>query len=182
MNISFVLANRTQIDPTVDLAKLKELGSFWGGWQTWRSCQTDNVICHDMAKANELIQRDFQHICNLYVPNTVFVTLGRPEGVKIYEGDFVHDLHNHEDIVAMHLAITHSDIVLLLGFDFGEFEKNPDQMAEHRAHNYRSLTRQVILDNKNIQWIVVDHPEPFRKDLLDLPNLDRDTLSNILIM
>lgn len=180
MNISWVLANRAQIDPTVEIHRLKELGSFWGGWQTWRNCQTDNVICYDTAKASELIHRSFHIQCNFYIPNSVYATLDRPTGVRLFEGDFIHDLDNHEEIVAMHLATANSDIVLLLGFDFGEQPKLADQLAEHRAHNYRSLTRQVLMDHPEIQWVVIDHPHEIRKDLQDLPNLGKDTLVNIL--
>jgi len=180
MNINFVLSNQAQLDPTIDIARVKELGSFWGGWRTWRACQTDNVICHDQSKAAELIKRDFHRTCNFYIPNSVYSSLDRPAGVKLYEGTFIHDLDNHEDIVAMHLCAGAGDIVLLLGFDFAEQAKLEDRLAQHRAHNYRSLTRQVIVDNPTTQWVVLDHPAEFRKDLQTLPNLGRDTLINIL--
>jgi hypothetical protein len=180
MNINLVLSNKAVIDPIVDLVKLKELGSFWGGWRTWRSCQTDNVVCHDLQKAKELIDRNFHATCNFYIPNSAYISLDRPAGVKLYEGTFIHDIEDHEDIVAMHLATTTADIVLLVGFDFGEPVKFQDRLTEHRAHNYRNLTRQVIADNPKTQWVVLDHPEEFRKDLQDLPNLGRDTLLNIL--
>jgi hypothetical protein len=180
MNISWVLSNQTQIDPTLEISRLKELGSFWGGWRTWRSYQTDNVVCHDPIKAQELINREFFKICNLYIPNSVYVSLDRPQGVKLYEGNFVHDLDNHEDIVSMHLASATSDIVLLVGFDFSEPTKSEDRLVEHRAQNYRNLVRQVIVDTPNTQWVILDHPAEFRKDLQNLPNLGRDTLTNIL--
>lgn len=180
MNINFVLSNTATIDPAVDINRLKELGSFWGSWQTWRSCQTDNVICHDQKKAHELITRSFHTSCNLYIPETVFVALDRPAGVKLYAGEFIHEVDNQEEIVAMHLAANTGDIVLLLGFDFRQMPKLEDTLAEHRAHNYRSLTRQVILDNPNTQWVVLDHLGEFRKDLENLPNLGHDTLSNII--
>jgi hypothetical protein len=180
MNINFVLANSTQFDPTVNLEKVKELGSFWGGWRTWRGCQTDNVICHDLPKARELIQRNFHLTCNFYIPRSVFVDLDRPEGVRLYEGEFKHDLDNYEDIVSMHLASSNSDIVLLMGFDFGEPVKLEDKLSEHRANNYRNLVRQVIADNPKIQWVVLDPTRPIRKDLQALSNLGTDTLTNIL--
>lgn len=180
MNISFVLSNQAHIDPTIDLARLKELGSFWGGWRTWRSCQTDNVICYDLDKCRELIQRDFHRTCNLYIPNSVYTTLDRPLGVNLYEGTFIHEVENHEDIVAMHLAAIGGEIILLVGFDFSEPIKLEDRLAEHRAVNYRNLTRQVIADNPQVQWVLLDHPKEFRKDLQDLANLGRDTFDNIL--
>lgn len=180
MNISWVLSNQTQIDPTVDIKNLKQLGSFWGGWPTWRGCQTDNVICHNSVKASELVQREFYKICNLYISNSVYLMLNRPAGVKIYEGDFVHDVDNHEDIVAMHLAAGSSDIVLLLGFDFGDQPNLEDRLAQHRRYNYQGLTKQVMIDHPDTQWVVVDHSKDLRKDLQSLPNLQRDSLTNIL--
>lgn len=182
MNISWVLANKAEIDPGVDILRMKELGSFWGGWRTWRSCQTDNVICHDLARARDLIERKFHNNCNFYVPNSLYAMLGHPAGVKVYEGDFVHDVDNHEDIVGMHLATTTSDIILLLGFDFGSFEKLDDRLAEHKAHNYRSLTRQAIINNPNIQWVAVDHGKALREDMQNLSNFGLDSLHNCLKM
>lgn len=180
MNICFVLANKAQIDPAVDIQKLKTLGSFWGGWPTWRSYQTDNVVCHDLLKAKELIDRDFQNTCNFFISNAIYKDLDRPSGVRLYEGEFKHDLDNHEDIVAMHLAASTSDIVLLLGFDFATQEKNPDRLTEHKAHNYRSLTKQAILNNSKVQWVILDHPAELRKDLQTLSNFGKDTLQNII--
>jgi hypothetical protein len=180
MNISFVFSNQSALDPTVDIGQLKELGSFWGGWKTWRGCQTDNVICHDMNKAQELIQRNFHTTCNFYVPNSVYVSLDRPNGVKLYEGTFVHDVDNQEDIVAMHLAVTSSDVILLVGFDFSKPVVLKDKLLEHRANNYRNLTRQVILGHPTTQWVALDQIGDFRKDLLSLDNLGQDTLTNIL--
>ena len=182
MNINWVVANGFIPDPTVDLDQLKSCGAFWGGWQTWRASGTDNVICHDMSKASDLIQRAFHAVCNFYIPNNIFSGLVRHVGVKLYEGVFVHDLDNQEDIVALHLTAGVSDIVLLLGYDLSEPVKLPDRLQEHRALNYRNLFRQAILDNPDVQWVVVDHDKEFRKDLQDLPNLTRDTLANVIGM
>jgi hypothetical protein len=180
MNISWVLADSTDLDHKINLLQLKELGSFWGGWKTWRAYQTDNVVCHNIVKAKDLIQREFHRTCNFYIPNSIYATLGRPEGVKLYEGNFVHEVDNQEEIVAMHLASQTSDIVLLLGFDFTEQEKNADKLLEHRANNYRNLTKGVIKNTPNTQWVVVDHLNPLRPDLLELENLGTDSLKNIL--
>ena len=182
MNINWILSDRVMLDPTIDIDQLKQIGSFWGGWQTWRAYQTDNVICHTMSKASELIKRNFQLSCNFYIPNSVYLDLDRPDGVRLYEGTFKHDVDNHEEIVAMHLVADQSDLVLLLGFDFTEPNKHADKLLEHKAHNYRSLTRQIILDNVNTQWVAVDHPGEFRKDLRDLDNLTQDSLANVIGM
>ena len=182
MNISWIVANRTVLDPTVDLEHLKKIGSIWGGWQSWRSCQTDNVICHDQSKAQELIQRQFNHNCNFYIPNSSYVLLDRPARVNLYEGDFIHDVDGHEELVAMHLASGSSDIVLLLGFDWSEKPTIMDKLAEHRAHNYRSLVKHAIMDRPTVQWVLVDHLDPVMLSLSNLDNLTTDTMSNVLKM
>jgi hypothetical protein len=180
MNISWVLSDTAVLDPTVDIVSLKNLGSIWGSWRTWRSYQTDNVICYDMNKAGELIKRDFHNSCNFYIPSSIHAPLQRPQGVNLFEGAFVHDVERQEEIVAMHLAASVSDIVLLLGFDFSEQSPYSDRLLEHRAHNYRGLTKQALKDNPAVQWVAIDHPGQFRKDLLELDNLGQDTLTNIL--
>lgn len=180
MNISWVFGDKAELDITVDIAEIKKIGPIWGSWRTWRSFQTDNVICYELQKAQDLIKRNFHQTCNFYVPNSIFETLERPEGVKLFEGTFVHDVEQQEEIVAMHLAASVSDIVLLLGFDFREQAKLSDKLAEHRAHNYRGLTKQAIKDHPEVQWVVVDHPGPFRKDLSELDNLGQDGLINVL--
>jgi hypothetical protein len=182
MNINWVLADSIVLDPTVDTAQLKNIGSLWGSWCTWRSCQTDNVICNDPVKSTELIKREFQKTCNFYIPNSVYQQLNRPTGVRLYEGEFVHDVDHQDDIVAMHLAAGSSDIVLLLGFDLAEKQPNPDKLLEHRARNYRGLIRQAMIDNRHVQWVLVDHPDTVMKDLVDLPNLSTDTMDTVLAL
>jgi murein DD-endopeptidase MepM/ murein hydrolase activator NlpD len=49
-----------------------------------------------------------------------------------------------------------------MGFDFSQSETNTDKLLEHRAHNYRSLTKQVIKSNPTVQWVVVDHPNGYQ--------------------
>jgi hypothetical protein len=180
MNICWVLSNQAQLDPTVEIDSLKKIGSFWGGWKTWRSCQTDNVICNDRFKAAELLKRNFHNSCNFYIPSSIYIELNRPQGVNLFEGNFIQEVDNQEDIISMHLATGTHDIILLIGFDFGEYTKQNNQLEEHKAQNYRNLTRRVILDNPNIQWVVIDHAGELRKDLCDLPNLGQDTLKNII--
>lgn len=182
MNINWVVSDTATIDPTLDIAELKRIGALWGSWRTWRAFHTDNVICYDQQKANELIQRNFQHNCNFYISNSVYISLDRPDGVRLYEGAFVHDIDHQDQIVALHLAASQSDIVLLLGFDFTEPVKIEDRLLEHRAHHYRSLAKQVIKDNTQTQWVLVDHPGEIMKSWSMLDNITCDTLSNVLTL
>ncbi len=180
MIINWVLATSLDLDPAIDIQNLKDIGSIWGSWKTWRSCQTDNVICHDLRKCQELIKRNFQQKCNFYIPNAHYISLDKPALIKVYEGEFQHDIEHHEDIVSMHLAASQADIVLLLGFDFTEPAILPDKLQQHRAHNYRSLAKQAMINNAQTQWVLVDHPGKVMKDWNTLDNLTVDTMSNVL--
>jgi len=180
MKISWVLSDSVQLDPMQNVDDLKQLGAFWGSWSTWRACATDNVICHDMSRVAELIRRNFHHCCNFYIPNDIYVSLDRPTGVNLYEGKFVHDVIRQEEIVALHLAASTSDIVLLLGFNLTELSPDPDRLKTHQALHHRNLIRRAIKDYEQTQWVIVDHVAPLDPSLRNLPNLSIDTLQNVL--
>jgi hypothetical protein len=182
MNISWVLADSATADPTVDIGELKRLGAFWGSWRTWRAWQTDNVICHDQSKADELTKRNFQSNCNFYIPNSVYASLNRPDNVRLYEGAFVHDVDRQEEIVAMHLAATTNDIVLLFGFDLTKLISNPDRLLSHRAHHHRNHILQAIKDYDQVQWVVVDHAGELDPNLVNLSNVVTDSLQAVLAL
>jgi hypothetical protein len=70
----------------------------------------------------------------------------------------------------------------MMGFDFSEPVKNPNKLVEHRETNYRNLTKQAMIDNPNTQWVMVNHPAEFRKDLQKVANLSQDSLENVIGM
>ena len=182
MNISWVIADAAELDPTQNIDALKKLGPIWGSWRTWRAYQTDNVICHNPVKADELIKRKFQERCNFYITNSVNVLLGRPPGVRLYAGDFVHDVIRQEEIVALHLAATTSDIVLLLGWDLTKLKTNLDKLESNQAQHHRNLFHQAVKDYGQTQWVVVDHPAPLAPSLLVLENLVTDKMDAVLAL
>jgi hypothetical protein len=182
MKIAWVLANGLVPDSELDLDRLKEIGPFWGGWQTWRSCATDNVICNDLDRAQSLLARKFNENCNFYIPNNIYQNLKRPSGVKLYDGTTDLDLNNKEEIIAMHLASAQNDIVLLLGFNWTPQPKLEDRLLEHRVQNYRTLIKHAMVENNQTQWVLLNHPPELKKELKDLPNLTQDTLDNVLKM
>jgi hypothetical protein len=180
MNVSWVLSNTLILDPSVDIEAVKAVGPFWGGWQTWRSCGTDNVICNDFDRAQSLLARKFNQGCNFYIPNSIYQSLDQPSQVKLYDGTTDLDLDNKEEIIAMHLAASQSDIVLLLGFDWQPQAKKSDRLMEHRAQNYRTLIKHAITENDQVQWVLIDHPPELMLELKGLPNLTQDTLASVL--
>ena len=174
MNIHLVLADAIDLDPAVDLARVKRCGPLWGSWRTWRACQTDNVVCYDPVKAMDLVKAEFQNNCNLYIPKSVQVKKGTR--VNQFEGNFgEHVTRNHDELIAVNLASTRADIVLLLGFDWA----TETDLTNIQERNYRGLVLQAIKSKPDVQYILVDHTATLRPELQDLPNLDRDTLTNI---
>ena len=182
MNISWVIADSAELDPTQNIDALKKLGPIWGSWRTWRAYQTDNVICHNQIKADELVKRRFQERCNFYIPESVNVSLGRPGGVRLYAGDFVHDVIRQEEIVALHLAATTSDIVLLLGWNLTKLKSTSDKLESNQAQHHRNLFHQAVKDYAQTQWVVVDHAETLAPSLIALENLVTDTMDTVLAL
>jgi hypothetical protein len=182
MNISWVLADDVILDPTQSVDDLKRLGPMWGSWRTWRAYQTDNVICHDQAKALELTKRNFQQRCNFYMSNLVYAALQRPEGVRLYAGEFVHDVVRQEEIVGLHLAASTSDIVLLLGWDLAELKPDSDKLRANQAQHHRNLVYQAIKDYDKIQWVAIDHANSVDPKLTSLSNFTVDTMATALTL
>ena len=182
MNISWVLANNTVLDPTLDISTLKDIGPIWGSWKTWRGCGTDNVICHDQGQAVELIKREFQNSCNFYIHNDAYQFLNGPPNVRLYQGQFPDQINSPDEIIAMHLSASQSDIVLLMGFDWTKKPKFEDRLLEHHAHVYRTLVGHTVRNNPDVQWVLIDHAPDIWKDLTKLENLTQDTFSNVVKM
>ena len=180
MKITWVLSDVAEVNPAIDIERLKNIGPFWGGWRTWRSYNTDNVICYTESEARNLITRNFHTRCNLYLPDSVYQKVDRPADVKLYQGEF-HEIVDHPDeIVSMHLAAASSDIVLLVGFDLSPRNLEHDKMAKHKWHNYVQYFLHIIKGNPEVQWVLLDHKTDTEKVLKNLPNLQFDNLDNVL--
>ena len=180
MRINWVVAAGYDMDPAVDIDEIKAIGPIWGSWRTWRGCQTDNVICNDLAKSRELIGRAFQAVCNFYLPKHFYQDLNRPVGVKLYDGEYLQELDDIEDIIAGHMAAAASDIVLLLGFDLAKPETTTDRLVRHRLTNRHGLLHSMVKTNQTVQWVVVDHTKDLDESYQQLPNLTCDTMANVL--
>ena len=183
MKISWVIADSYQVDPTVNLTDLQNIGPIWGSWRTWRSCGTDNVVCHDIEKAQELIKQNFQSNCNFYIPKNNSIGNQAATGVKFYGGDFESKMHNIEDIVSLHLASVTSDIILMLGFNFSTIaNKVQNQTDAEKIKNYYGLSRSIIINQTKTQWVLVDHVDDLDKSFKNIANLTQDNLKNVLKM
>lgn len=175
MNINWVLADDAFVDPALDIAKLKSIGSMWGSWRTWRGYTTDNVVCHNPRKARELLDQNFNAQCNFYIPNADAGLLGNPKGVRLYEGSFLDmDIKNEDELVAVNLVGTIADVVLMLGFEFEPSD------ADTKTRNYNGLLTHAIKSRPDVQWVLVDTRSELPEEMTNLDNLTQDTLVNVL--
>jgi hypothetical protein len=180
MRVSWVFAVGYTLDPAIDPESIKSVGPSWGSWQTWRGCNTDNVICDQRAKAKELIDRAFQAVCNFHIRKSYYAELGRPVGVKLYEGDFDLACENIEDIVAMHLAKEQSDIIILAGFNLAEVTAPKDPLERHKKANRHGLIYSILAHSDAVQWVVIDHAADLDQSYQNLANLTCDKMDNVL--
>jgi hypothetical protein len=182
MNINIIYAAEFDL-PDHDLPdSIKNIAPTWGSWKTWHQCRTDNVICHDLGKARELQKRSFHTVCNLYLPQKFHQLLGRPVGINYYQGEFLLDTLDLEDVISMHLVSASSDLVLMFGFDISNPGVVMDRMQKHRMTNRLGLIRQCIAANPDVQWALIDHAQDPDSAFQNLPNLTRDSLQNVLTL
>lgn len=175
MNINWVLSDTVYVAPNIEIQALKNIGSLWGGWRTWRSCQTDNVICHDVAQAQELLKADFAARCNFFVPQSFYDSVQNKTGLQAYAGEFAHPVINHDEIIALHLASTCSDLVLLLGFDWPQ---STSDWSEPQRH-YFGMIHYIIQSTPKTQWVMIDPGQTPHPELTKLENFSTDTLTNV---
>ena len=162
------------------IQQLQDLAPSWGSWKSWQSCNTHNVICHEINHARALLKRNIQSSCNFYIPQKLFQPLNRPNGVHFYQGDFLEDMANLEDVIAMHLVSIQSDLVLLFGFDISNPGVIDDRLQQHRVKNRLGLIRHAIAVNSGVQWVLVDHEKQPDQSYQSLSNLTCDKMSNVL--
>lgn len=180
MKINWVLADAAEINPAIDIDSLKNVGPFWGGWRTWRSYQTDNVICHNESEARNLITKNFHNRCNLYLSDEVYPKVGNPTGVKLYRGEFNQLIDHPDEIISMHLAAATSDIILLVGFDLSSKDTDVDRLSKHKWHNYVQYFLQIMKSSPDVQWVLLDQKQDLLKELKKVSNCQFDTLENVL--
>lgn len=169
-------------DPGIgaDVGVFKNIGPVWSSFRAWRACVSDNVVCHDSRHTQDLLRREFQKSCNFYIPVSHYQDLGRPTGVKLYEGDYLQEVQDIEDVICLHLAASVSDIVLMMGFDLRKPEAMEDRLQAHRLRNRLGLIRRVIADNAEVQWVLIDHPGEPDEAYLALPNLTQDNMHSVI--
>jgi hypothetical protein len=175
MKIAWVFSENIDLALTVSISELRRSVPAWGSWKTWRGYGTDNVVCTDNSKAQELCEQNFPTMCNFYAHTDNWKNQTPPPGVNTFSGDFSHNLVHHDDIVALHLAGSLNDIVLLLGFDFST-------ATTQEKTNYLGLASAAFKQYKKTQWVIVDHRNTLNPMFDNINNITQDKLDNVLGM
>jgi hypothetical protein len=175
MNIAWLFAENTLLPPATDVQAIKNVAPIWGSWRTQRGYQTDNVICWDPTQATQLVAQGYGAICNLFVHQSVYDELGKPDRVRVFGGEFVHAVDSEDDVVGMHLVASAADVILMVGFDFTE----PKNSTESRT-NYLGLAAQVVQDHPKQQWVMIDHSTELAKPFKGMENITCDRMKNVL--
>lgn len=160
---------------------LSSVAPSWGPLSSWREYQVDNVICYDLKQAKDMITRAFHAVCNFYVPKNNYIELGRPVGVKLFEGEFKDNVvSNKEDIIAMNLVSSTHDIVLMIGFDLGPVSEELDIIEQRMLKAYRHNIKTIINDNPNTQFVLVNYDNGLAENFKGLENLTVDTVDSVV--
>jgi len=163
MKISCVIARAVKKDAA---EKLKEIGPLYGSWTTWKESRTDNVICTDLTKAYELMQKAFHAVCNFYIPKKFVDAHGTLPRVQTFTYNV--DAINQDDLSATYIAADQdSSVVILVGFDFAEADKN---------------LIEIIKKFNKVQFVGVTYAyqNTIAKGYKTLDNISFDTLDNVL--
>lgn len=175
MRVTWVVNDDYDPDTTIGSHRMKEIGSIWGTSKSWRKCSTDNVVCVEPTVAADLVKRAFQAVCNLYVPSTIFADIGRPKGVKVFEGALESGTARKSLVAALNLTAPLSDTVLLAGFQIGEPQTDADRL-------FLSSLKKVISKYSTVQWVALDTTDSPAAVLSGLPNLWFDTSENVIAL
>jgi len=182
MNVCWVLSQ----DIPAGLVKhevLTSVGPIWGPLSKWREYQSDNTVCYDLREAKQMINRAFHAVTHFYVPKDQYIDLGRPVGVRLFEGEFKDSaVANKEDIILMNLVAANNDIVLMLGFDLAPVDETLDVIEQRFLKAYRHNIKTIIEDNPTTQFVLVNYGKKTKlaKNFDGLENLTRDTIESVV--
>lgn len=115
------------------------------------------------------------------MPQDFYSRLNRPSGIKYFEGTYLEELDEIEDIISIHLAAASKvSIVLLLGYSW-EIPQNIDPVETHKIKNYYGMLRSAIANNPQIQFVAVEVQEnQVDSAYTQLENFTCDSMQTVL--
>ena len=150
--------------------ELKEIAPIYGSYSTWNYYRTDNCVCCNTAKSQELIKRGLHYMCNLFLPEEIFNAVGQPSRVNLFSDDFSALGDFKDELVPVWLASRDADIVLLLGYNF-----KPHLSRE----KYYFAVLNLIEAHPSTQYVLIDNDGELSPILKDLSNLSQDCIASV---
>lgn len=179
MRITWVISEEIHAN-ALDMNIVKAVAPSWGSWKVWKHYRIDNTVCIDVDQADNLIKRALHAVTNLYVPQSAYVDLGSPIGVRLFDGSFTNDnITNGDDIVALNLATPNTDLVLMSGFNFQPLLNTDTEILRLAREQYYFNVRAIMHHNRDVQFVLVDYNYEQASWLKQVDNLTIDSMNSV---
>lgn len=182
MEICWVVQSDYDPESGIGSARMKELCTVWGSYQSWRKCQTDNCVVEDFSEARRLIDRELNLKTNLWTHEENYDDLGRPEALSLHKITIDKTLQDKDDLVALALAGARYDLVMCIGFDISFHEEITDKLALHEHKRYLSAIANIVRGFDQTQFVFIDPPADPSENFAELPNITCDNIQNVLTL
>jgi hypothetical protein len=159
MNIAWAISENLHLPPKYSTQQLHDIAPIWSSWRAWRAYQSDNCVASNQTEIEFCIQHQYYQHCNLYLPDSYDLRISAP--IRRYSGSGHMARPGLDDVIALHLAAAHQDLILLLGFD---------------CHD---TLRSVIKQYHKCQWVLVGLDQILDADIVE-DNFTCDNLDNVL--
>lgn len=181
MRFNWVLSREFSTCEDQDWQRIQNCAPTWSGSGP-RQITAQNTICSNAAGCLQLLKSAAYQRTNLYVPHDFWQEQGQPAVVRVFQATPYPNIPDVDDIVALHLAAAHSDIVLMLGFDLCLKIGTIDAKTAKTLQEYHGLLRSLIVNTPETQFVAIDQPQILAPSYQGIPNLTCDTLQAVLTL
>jgi len=176
MRVNWILGIDAPVLDSATVEGMKDVAPIWSGTSRMQPGVADNLVCHDLIRGELMLRKRYDMIYNLYVTHRL-QNLGIDSQASYYQGQFDGAITAIEDIICLHLVASISDLVILVGFDLETQAAAPESEAKR---NRLGMIRQLMTNDQDLQWILVQDASGLDPAFGDLPNVSCDALENVL--
>lgn len=181
MRFNWVLAHRFLTCDLQDWQRIQDCAPTWSSTIP-RKITAQNSVCSNAAECQQLLKSAAYQHTNLYVPHDFWLEHGQPTVVRVFQATPYPNIKDVDDIIALHLAAAHSDIVLMLGFDLCLNTGPVDAKTAKTMRDYHGLLRSLIVNSPEAQFVAIDQPQMLSPSYQGIANLTCDTLQAVLTL
>lgn len=182
MRFNWVLASQYTHCDDIDWQRIQNCAPTWAALDSKRKLSAQNSVCSSGTACLAALESAAFNSTNLYVPHDFWQQQGRPGNVRAFQGTPYPNIAGVDDIIALHLAAAHSDIVLMLGFDFCLNTGPVDRRTAKSLQEYHGLLRSLIVNTPETQFVAIDQGQQLASPYQNIANLTCDTLQAVLTL